>query len=220
MNWYKKAQSKEIIYEIEDLSGLDNITSFLQKNGFQYELIDFPTGKQVLVFGDYIIDDFEYPTPKIRVDWLSDIRDNKIEDFYPIKDFNDEFWENEFPLYHATKENSLQSIMKDGLTKQNQSRAIENRSTPSAVFTSDNPDDISSYGNIVLEINTTAMKQDGYMPVVSKESPIEYAEYIDAIANKIGLDDYHYDESYISEGIYSSTVVVFGNIPPKYLRIK
>jgi hypothetical protein len=221
MNWYKKAQLFNL-GDVENMSSLQEIVDFLSSNNVSYDLIDFPTGKKVIRVKDYIIDDFENPYLEKIDNWFYKIQDYNIDQFYEVKDFNQEFWDglgNGFTLYHATHKENLQEILKNGILPKNNSRGINNRSTMSAVFTSDNPNDIRSYGDVVLEINMSEMKRDGYMPTVDKESPLSVSEYKNAIANKIGMEDYHDEDSYASEGLYESTVVIFGKIPPKYIKV-
>ena len=62
------------------------------------------------------------------------------------------------------------------------------------------------------------MKQDGYMPMVGMEEPIEEQELEEALAHKIGLEDY-YSEIESSDGLSPDTVIFYGVIPPKYLRV-
>jgi hypothetical protein len=121
-------------------------------------------------------------------------------------------------LYHATYSDHLEEIKKNGLQLKNETRSINNRNTGAAVFTCDNPDDIANHGNIIIQIDVGKMKQDGYTPDVSKETPIQAAETREALANKLGLE-MDFISSYNSEGLYTSTVIFYGPIPPKYLGL-
>ena len=147
-----------------------------------------------------------------------------IRDLYSytqnLPDFEENFWDNlPFNLvYHATSEKNAPNILQNGIEIKNKTRGITNHSIPSAVFTSDNPDDISSYGNVVFEINVNQMKQDGYMPKVSKEDPIDESERRRYLAEKIGLNpDHYYPDS--SDGLMETTVIFYNNIPAKYIKI-
>ena len=60
------------------------------------------------------------------------------------------------------------------------------------------------------------MKQDGYMPVVTQEEPIEEYEAYMLLASKLGIEDYHRD---LESGIEEDTIVIHGAIPPKYLSV-
>ena len=61
------------------------------------------------------------------------------------------------------------------------------------------------------------MKEDGYMPRASLETPVEAqnAEY--ALANKIGLENYIPGTELSSDGISESTIVFYDSIPAKYI---
>ena len=52
-----------------------------------------------------------------------------------------------------------------------------------------------------------------------KEIPIEESEKLSQLAHKIGLQDF-VGPYYGGEGIYESTLIIYGNIPPKYLSIE
>lgn len=169
----------------------------------------------------YIIDDPLSPYIREIDSWFYSIDDDKLSEFYNIPDYNDEFWKNVgegFFVYHATPLKNLDNITKNGITPKSETRGINNRGTPAAVFTSDNQNDISNYGDVVLEINVSAMKKDGYTPTVSAEEPLQYAEYKDELASKLGFEDYNVGNEYYSEGIYASTIIFYGIIPPQYIK--
>lgn len=109
--------------------------------------------------------------------------------------------------------------MQRGLKQMDKIRGINNTSTGAAVFASDNPNDISSYGNVIFEIDIGQMKTDGYMPNVEQEEPISNALRRKQLAYLIGIEEYYPEEEYASEGLYESTYIIFGNIPPKYLKV-
>ena len=60
------------------------------------------------------------------------------------------------------------------------------------------------------------MKQDKYIVLVGKEEPIEEAEAREALANKLGIDNYYAE---YEQGLDPGTIIFYGNIPPKYLRV-
>ena len=217
MNWYKKAEKIDWQNEIEYLTNLEEIISLLKQNNIDFKLVKFPTGKQILkIDNKYIVEDFQSPSLNKIDYWISDIGDDDIEDYYHIANFNEDFWKDmnsQFFLYHATDSENYEDIMQNGLLPRNQTRGISNRSTPSSVFTSDNPDDIESYGNIILKIDVLAMKNDGYMPVVGEEEPLAIYEYKSAIAHALGVEYYPEEEP----GISPTTIIVYGDIPPKYI---
>jgi len=60
------------------------------------------------------------------------------------------------------------------------------------------------------------MKKDNYMPEVSREEPIINANKRESLAHQIGLKDFFVETEH---GISPTTIIFFGNIPPKYLEI-
>lgn len=153
--------------------------------------------------------------------WLTNLNDMYLDEYYPPKDFNQEFWSGigqGYVLYHATSNENLQSILKKGLRAENRTRGLSNRGMGNAVFTSPEPTSIDSYGDTVLEINVGAMKADGYMPSVSREEPFDAEEIKGAIAHRLGMEDWIGGE-FGSEGLAEDTVAFFGPIPAKYLSV-
>lgn len=137
---------------------------------------------------------------------------------YDIDDeFNTDFWETPNVLYHATDPENVEDILEDGLEARNQTRGLSNRSVSGAVFTVDNIEiDISSYGDSVIKIDTPSMKRDGYMPYVSQEPDVSNYQVIESLYHLYGIDD---SPDNIESGVYPETIIVHGNIPPKYLTV-
>lgn len=96
---------------------------------------------------------------------------------------------------------------------------MSNRSTGSAVFASWEIDEMGSYGDCVFQIDLGAMKADGYTPDAGGESPLEEIDMQRMLASLIGVEDFYPEESLHSDGISEDTVVIHGNIPPKYLTL-
>jgi len=162
-----------------------------------------------------VVDDFEAKTAE---DWLS--RVNDPTDYVDLGDFNKDFWERPGELYHATEEEHLDDILRDGLVPKSETRGLTNRGTGSAVFTTTNQDTAASgsYGNVVLRIDTDAMKKAGHTPDVALEEAANMAEAWSALANLVGIEDYSYEDS--DPGAADpETVVVFGRIPPKFIAV-
>ena len=131
--------------------------------------------------------------------------------------FNKTFWEHPGTLYHATPDDYLEDIKEEGLVGSSDTRGISNRSVGAAVFTSTEPTDIDSYGNNVLEIDTEAMKRDGYTPFVGQEPDIESYEKAMSLMHFYGIEgDPHLD---VESGMSPTTVIVYGKIPPQYLTL-
>lgn len=132
---------------------------------------------------------------------------------------SDDFWksvgENKF-AYHATNEENVDSILKHGLEVRNDSRGITNKGTGSAVFTTLNIEELDQnvYGDAHIKINLNAMKNDGYMPKVMEEEPLIIDRFRSAIAH---MFDMEYEGG--NNDLSPNTLVIFGNIPPKYLEM-
>lgn len=211
---------------LEEVNGEKSVISVIKQYGLFYKKINLNDNIIITVFlGDKlcVIEDFNYPTLKEANEWLWHVFNlNKIEYYLPSSDYSSVFWKNlgrNEAVYHATTEEYKDIILKEGLIRMNKTRGISNKGTGSAIFTSYNTDDIESYGNVILKINLSKMKEDGYTPEVSKEIPIEESEKLSQLAHKIGLKDF-VGPDYNSEGIYESTLIIYGDIPVKYLSIE
>ena len=210
---------------IEDCVGYDAVIKALNENGFTWENITLPDSQLITVILNgnvYVLNSFDYPEPKDGKEWIDGLCEHELYSYLP-PDEDESFWDNigaGYSVYHATTEDKLESILKEGLTPMNETRGINNKWTPAAVFASENSDDIDSYGDVVLEVNLAKMKTDGYMPTVSRETPVEEAQDKSKLAHKIGLIDYEPSEDYYSsDGIRDTTVVIYGTIPPQYLSV-
>jgi len=153
----------------------------------------------------------------IKEDWEF-IDGADLEGMYPeeVERFNREFWESPSTLYHNTTEENADGIEEDGLEARDMSRGLTNRDTGAAVFTTSNPDEAvyGSYGPVTFEIDTDAMRRDGYKPFVAQEGPVLEYELQGALAHALGSTW----QPEIEQGLSFDTVVVFGDIPAKYLE--
>lgn len=139
-------------------------------------------------------------------------------------DFNKAFWQYPQTLYHCTKQEHLPFIQQKGLLKRSDTRGINNSSVGSAVFTvvEDEIEHMKQYyGPVVIVINTKAMKADNYMPEVEREPDWDRAEKLAYVHNKLNPNKEKYPEQFIdsSDGVTQGTVIVYSNIPPKYLSV-
>lgn len=167
---------------------------------------------------------FEEDEVEVRdADWLHSIPEYRLYDEFkelgiPYPDFNKRFWSHPETLFHATKEENIPVIQSEGLKPQNRTRGLSNRGVRGAVFTTSNWDDLAlgSYGDWILEIDTAAMKRDGYTPFVSQEPDVEEAEVRSALAHRLGIENYEYQ---VEHGMGMETVIVHGAIPTKYLKL-
>jgi hypothetical protein len=107
--------------------------------------------------------------------------------------------------------------MAEGLNPMCETRGIANRSTGCAVFASYSRDVAEYYSKgAVIGIDIGKMKAEGYMVEVSQEDPISEKEALELLAHKIGLDDFYYE---VEHGMDTDTVILYGGIPAKYLKI-
>ena len=199
----------------------EHLIPLMDLNNVTYDFHTFPTGKEVLVAEvggqTYVI---EQGNNQIHYDeagsWVESAAENPEE--YYGKTIEEDFWGGVGPgstLYHKTNDEYVSLIRKRGLIPMDKTRGLANRSTGSAVFTSDNPDDIEIYGDALIEIDVWKMKQDGYMPDAYKEDVVNESEIKNTLANAIGLEDYYAEHD---SDISPTTILFYGRIPPKYLR--
>jgi len=80
---------------------------------------------------------------------------------------------------------------------------------------SEEPDGEDRYP-VVIEIDTRKMGDDGFLPQMDREDPIVILELRNALANRLGLDDFYADSE---QGIMPDTVICREGIPPRYLKI-
>jgi len=226
MNWYKKSNNSDeedldLMYSLEnEVESEEDFIKVMSENNVKYEKIEFPHTDPIYVFDfegkKHIVESFGWV--KDAADWVNEIGGDYLWQYLGEKTTN--FWDDVSDgsvAYHATREENVESIKKNGLEIRNESRGITNRGTPSAVFASFDENAIESYGDIVIEINLGMMKRDGYMPTVEMEEPINECEQRKSLAWKIGLRDYDcWVDS--SDGLSEETIVIFGKIPPKYLK--
>jgi len=159
-----------------------------------------------------------------RLYWNSSYRHEILEKLGYHYDFNKTFWEYPQTLYHCTPTENIPSIKAKGLTVQNQSRGINNRSVGSAIFTTREEEEVESvrqsYGPMVIAIDTRAMKRDGFTPFVTEEPEVEEARELEFIFRHLGHEDYDLSRFIDSSGgISEYTIILHENIPPKYLSI-
>jgi len=210
--------------EIDYLSSPAELFGYLQHCKIPYEIVDFENESvlvvdigELSVITDYKTGPFSIETAESFVNNIS--WHDTAWKYLGEKDFSKEFWDDVstgYTLYHGTNEDNIESIQENGIGARDKTRGISNRDTGSAVFTSPDSETASYYYEVVLEIDVAQMKADGYMPRVSLEGPIEEAEMLNAIAHKLGLEDY---DAEIEQGLDPGTIIFYGSIPPKYLSL-
>jgi hypothetical protein len=183
--------------------------------------------------GDYGVLDgyvFEFPydtdyDPTPAADFVTEVHDAEsvAQDFgIEIQPLTEEFWGPDGeppPLYHATPTENVESILEEGLGVRCDTRGISNRCTGAAVYTTTelSEAEYGSYGDAIFRIDTAAMQRDGYMPGVALEPDEEERQWREALAHRLGAEEYVWE---IEQGMSPNTIVVFGQIPPKYLTLE
>ena len=212
--------------DIEESKNENEISRAIEKNGidiYSVEEIVFPDEKiWTLIYGNklYIIDiSFPYPSFKDAEEWMWNIINGGNAWMYvDERDYSNEFW-NEIgegsTYYHGTYKDKLDSILREGLSPMNKTRGMSNRFVGAKVFLSDQYETAWNHYEVVLEIDLGSMKRDGYMPKAELEEDVEEGEVVNALAHKIGLNNFHYD---IEQGMDPGIVVLDGGIPPQYIR--
>jgi hypothetical protein len=159
-----------------------------------------------------------------RLFWNANYLNDVAESMGYNEDFNKLFWEYPRPLFHCTTPEKYKLIISSGqLRPMNVTRGINNRSVGHSIFTTMEDEEINSlreyYGNIVIQINTHQMKKDGITPFVSKEPEVETAEKLAFVFTKLGQPKEVSQFVDYSGGISEYTVIIYGNIPVKYLSL-
>lgn len=232
MNWYKKAQSWQssgnLETDVEESNNKEELTRALQANGVDTNSIEeivFPNNEIIwtVILGNelkLIPLSFPYPSIEDPTEWVWNIANSgNAWQYVGEKDFNKEFWEGVgegTTYYHGTSPENIDDILRGGLSPRDETRGMSNKGTGAAVFLSENPETAAYSYDIVLEVNLGAMKMDGYMPSASIEEDVEEGEYVNALAHKIGLDNFEYE---VEQGMDPGTVILHGTIPQKYIRV-
>jgi hypothetical protein len=185
----------------------------------------------IKMLSENTIKEIEKKNEEINIERLfySDFYLEEVAEKLGIKfpDFNQLFWQYPRNLYHCSPKENLESIQKFGLQEKNETRGFSsNKYIGRAIFTTQEFEELdhlqSSYGELIITINTKQMKTDGFILEVEREPDWERAEKLTSILHKLGKDKYEDASRYVdsSEGTSPFTVIVYGNIPPKYLKIE
>jgi len=223
MTWYSKikvAQNNSLESEIFSAKNEQQVRQILQSHGIIFREVKFSTGADPVFVAsinnqEYVISDFDSPSMEEANNWIYTVNP---ANYVSTSDFSTDFWkevQNGYRLYHGTNPENLPAIKANGLEPRNETRGIGNRGTGNAVFATRNIELAKSYGSII-EIAIDSMKNEKFMPAVSPEGPIEEKESYDALAHRLGLQYFDHE---IEAGIDYDTVVIYGKIPPKYLRV-
>jgi len=228
-NRAKALQELTIEEFIEDhVNNEAELYQYFEELGLDLHKIDgFPNARPVYIFegrdgNTYVIDEFpESPDIVEARGWVDRIDEMYLGDYVEALDSNEDFWRGVgagYKLYHGTNEENLEEIQQNGLEARNVTRGMSNRGTGASVFTSPDPGTAEYSYDTVIEIDVGQMKADGYMPQAGGEEPLEESDLRSSLAYKLGLEDY-YSEGDSSDGLASDTVIFYGGIPSKYLRV-
>lgn len=229
MSWIIHAMEESALSDaIEECEDRDCIETFLRVAGIEWKPHSFPNGETLIVAdieNRKVVIDPEFPSVLDAIDWLYSIDDYRLSGYAGEHDFNEQFWHGrEFAsrLYHGTTDDLANQIMKSRLDPKDRTRGISNRGTGSAIFTTiyDQTREGPRYGSAVIEIDTSAMRSDGFTPVVSLEYPVETEMTRNRLAWSMGIREFENNrmQELDSDGVRETTIIVFGEIPVKYLR--
>lgn len=163
-----------------------------------------------------------------RLFWQDSYLDNLAEKFGYPEDFTKVFWSQHYipTLFHCTTEERYEQIKVDGLKRKDERRGATsgNSAVGPAVFTTAEDAEVSFfksyYGPIVLAIDATQMKKDGFMPEVSKEPDWARAEKLEFVLHKLGQENAE-ASTFVdsSDQNTQGTVIVYSDIPLRYLSL-
>jgi len=243
MNWYRTSQDNPVDgqssefsddweYDVENNDPPIGTKQILDHYNLDYKEMTFPKhdygqmdpiivvneGKKISIIEDF---SSSYPQVYDADSWIWRVNDRDLPLFFPPKREEEKFWNGVgegFEVYHGTKTDRVDSIKVTGLLRKNESRGLDNRGTHMAVFTSIEPFQTESYGDVLITIDVGAMKRDGYMPPVELEEPVIEEELRSSLAYLIGLENFYVESN--DAGISPDTLIFFGDIPPKYLKFE
>jgi len=211
---FTKEEANNLVAAVRNFGGEIDIEQLNTEK--KLALVEYK-GKKYIIELD---DDDETVNVSSPEDWLQSVMwDERAFEYVRESNFNEDFWESPSPLYHATPEENVEEILEDGLEARSETRGLSNRGMGEAVFASTEPEGyIESYGDAVIEIDMPQMKADGYTPEVGQEEDIERYEQESSLINLLGLDNEMYPEQ-PEGGMDYNTIAIFGDIPPKYLKV-
>lgn len=206
------------------------VHQFLAQHEQELDLdeIDFenaPTIMTVKINGALWVLDFENKKFDTARDWLYWVDDSELDNYVNTPE-RQNFWDGvttKHPFwssaYHVTDEDNVESILAQGLKQMDKSRGLTNRGVPAAVFASMERDFGKTYGDATFQIDLSSMKSDGYTPEIENEPGFNQDDDENlraSLAWKIGYDEYEREEN---NDTSEDTIIIYGEIPPKYLKL-
>jgi hypothetical protein len=136
------------------------------------------------------------------------------------ENLHDEFWNYPGPVYHATPSENVASIEADGIGAASETRGMSNRHVGDAVFTTAEWEEalLGTYGDAIFEIDTVAMRKDGYRPRIEEEPEVSENNVRGSLAYALGVQDWAAEHESVSGGMSPNTLVFHGSIPAKYVK--
>lgn len=126
--------------------------------------------------------------------------------------------------YHGTSAENLESIRRDGLETRRVTRGLSNRGVGNAIYMHPEPYFVGSYADAglgsTIEIDIPRLIEDGLLKVgqLGREVGFSEGEAVEALASD--FEDYEYTSGVGEiDGADPQTIVIFEDIPPKYLSV-
>ena len=161
--------------------------------------------------------------------WNDSYLEDIAEQFGYKSDYSKIFWGQPYvpTLYHCTTKENHEKIKVEGIKKKSERRgAISNRHIGPAVFTTMYEEEIpyfkSYYGPVVIAINAGQMKRDGFTPIAEMEPDWARATMLEFVLLKLGWREDEAEAARFvdnSDGNTQGTVILYDNIPVKYLSV-
>lgn len=204
---------------------VEEINNIIVRNkSLNIEKVNFPRADSINILsysGGRVVMDIEEQVFEDVNEWLVNINDDDLYEYIdsPDEDFKKNFWDgigSGSAVYHGTSKENIESIKMTGLEQRQETNSLTNTSNGQAVYTSPIYETADYSYDVVVQIDLGLMKADGYTPPVSVESGVDEAEMRNSLAHMLGIEDYHGED--LEQGLESDTVLIYGEIPLKYLR--
>jgi hypothetical protein len=224
---YENTSANGLEYEYDDFfmenektEPVRDIEAVLDHLNLKYKHVEIPYLKNIYIITDDVVIEIDEEEKKYPITFWDKERFLYDGDFSDLEifvedTFNAEFWANPATLYHATKDENVEGIKRDGL-EMTRGTGINNRGEK-GVFTVSNVNLLRDgiYGKSIFQINTKLMKSEGITPLVKMEPLILEKMILEQIAHAIQYE-YYGDNS---DGQWEDTVIIGDRIDPKYLTL-
>lgn len=236
MKFKSLLENKVVPSKIEDLSGRDEVISYLNKFEIDYRTESI-NNKKILIIGSrqHIVEfEGEYPVVYELERFLREKTNSRnFSDFTGIdwrRYYTQQFWDNvgkihEFnELYHATEKQYVDDILENGLKATNQTRIPTLKIRKRAVFAVKDVGFLQdgTYGEETLAIDMIKMKNDGNTPPVGREKDWERQDRALFLKNELniyGQIQQMFPAGQRGTGSWRDTVVIYSDVPAKYISL-